>query len=69
MPEMRLDSLELLIALEDHLLKTNKKLEKACPQRVMVWGDFKDLSKRKASNNLLRDKLFNIAKNYKPDKY
>ena len=35
----------------------------------MVYGDFKDLKKRKASDNILRDKAFNIAKNPKYDGY
>ena len=28
----------------------------------MAYGDFKDLTKRTASNKILRDKAFNIAK-------
>ena len=35
----------------------------------MAYGDFKDLSRRKASGNVLRDKAFNIAKNPKYDGY
>ena len=35
----------------------------------MAYGDFKDLSSRKASDQLLHDKAFNIAKNPKYDKY
>ena len=29
----------------------------------MAYGDFKDLAKRTASETVLRDKAFNIAKN------
>ena len=29
----------------------------------MVYGDFKDLKRRTASDKVLRDKAFNIAKN------
>ena len=29
----------------------------------MVYGDFKDLAKRTASDKVLRDEAFNIAKN------
>ena len=29
----------------------------------MTYGDFKDLAKRTASDRVLRDKVFNIAKN------
>ena len=35
----------------------------------MASGDFKDLVRRMASNNVLRDKAFNIAKNRKYDGY
>ena len=35
----------------------------------MAYGNFKDLARRKASDNVLRDKAFNIAKNPKYDGY
>ena len=35
----------------------------------MAYGDFKDLKKRTASDKILRDKAFNIAKNPKYDGY
>ena len=35
----------------------------------MVYGGFKDLARRKASDKTLRDKAFNIAKNAKYDWY
>ena len=35
----------------------------------MVYGDFKDLKRRTASDKILRDKAFNIAKNPKFDRY
>ena len=35
----------------------------------MVYGDFKDLAKRTASDKVLRGKVFNIAKNPKYDEY
>ena len=35
----------------------------------MVYGDFKDLPRRTASDKLLRDNAFNIAKNPKYDGY
>ena len=37
------------------------KLDKACFQRAMAYGDFKDLSRRTASDNILYDKAFNVA--------
>ena len=36
--------------------------DKACFQHDMAYGDFKDLKRRTASDNILRDKVFNIAK-------
>ena len=35
----------------------------------MAYGDFKDIKRRTASDKLLRDKAFNIAKNPKHDGY
>ena len=35
----------------------------------MAYGAFKDLTKRTASDKMLRDKAFNIAKNLKYDGY
>ena len=35
----------------------------------MAYGDFKDLARRIASDKVLRDKAFNIAKNPKYDWY
>ena len=45
------------------------KLDKACFQRDMAYGDFKDLKRRMASDEILRDKAFNIAKYPKYDGY
>ena len=41
------------------------ELDKACFQHDMAYGDFKDLTRRTASDKILRDKAFNIAKNPK----
>ena len=35
----------------------------------MAYGDFKDLKRRTASNKILRNKVFNFAKNPKYDGY
>ena len=35
----------------------------------MSYGDFEDLQRRTASDKVLRDKAFNIAKNPKCDEY
>ena len=43
------------------------KLDNACFQHSMAYGDFKDLAKITASDKVLRDKAFNIAKNHKYD--
>ena len=69
----------------DHLLKTKKEfknlkktdtnyiykneLEKACFQHDTTYGDFKDLARITASDKVLRDKAFNIAKSLKYDRY
>ena len=43
------------------------KLDKACLQHNMAYGDFKDIARRTASDKVSRDKAFNIAKNPKYD--
>ena len=45
------------------------KLYKACFQHDMAYGDFKDLAGRTASDKILHDKAFNIAKNSKYYRY
>ena len=35
----------------------------------MTYGDFKNLTRRTAPDNILRDKAFNTAKNLKYDGY
>ena len=35
----------------------------------MAYGDFKDLARRTAADKVLRDKVFNIAKDPKYDEY
>ena len=44
------------------------KLEKTCFQHDMAYRDFKYLTKRTASDKILRDKAFNVAKNQKYDR-
>ena len=45
------------------------ELDKACFQHDLAYGDFKDLTRRTASDKILRDKAFNIAKNPKYNRY
>ena len=45
------------------------ELGKACFQHDIAYGDFEDLPRRTASDKILRDKSFNIAKNPKYDGY
>ena len=45
------------------------ELDKSCYQHDMAYGDFKDLTRRTASDKILRDKVFNIAKSPKYDGY
>ena len=42
-----------------------KELDKVCLQNDIAYGDFKDLARRTASDEILRDKTFNIAKKSK----
>ena len=45
------------------------KLDKACFQHDLAYGDFKDLTRRTASDKILCDEAFNIAENPKYDGY
>ena len=45
------------------------KLDKACFQHDMAYGDIKGLARRTAADKVLRDKACNIAKNLKYDEY
>ena len=45
------------------------ELDKACFQHDMAYEDFKGLTRRTASDKILRDKACNIAKNLKYDGY
>ena len=45
------------------------ELNKACFQHDMAYGDFKDLSRRRASDKILRDEAFNFAKSSYYDGY
>ena len=45
------------------------ELDKACFQHDMAYGDFKNLTRRTASDKVLRDEAFNIAKNPKYDRH
>ena len=51
----------------NHVYKN--ELNKACLQYDVAYGDFKDLARRAASDKVLIDKAFNIAKNPKYDGY
>ena len=45
------------------------ELDKACFQHDMAYGDFKDLTRKISSDEILHHKTFNIAKNLKYDGY
>ena len=49
----------------DSLYIYQNELDKACFQHDMAYGYFKDLMRRTAADNMLCDKVFNIAKNPK----
>ena len=55
--------LKNLNKLEIQNIFTKSKLDKACFQHDMAYGDFKDLARRIASDKVLKDNLFNIVKN------
>ena len=44
-------------------------VDKACFQHDMAYADSKDLPRRTASDKLLQDKAFKIAKNLEYDGY
>ena len=44
-------------------------MDKGCFQHDTAYGDFKDLNRSTASDKILREKAFNIAKNPKYDEY
>ena len=54
---------------EDTSYIYKNKLDKACSQHDMGYGDFNDLKRRTFSDKVLRDKAFNIVKNPKYDGY
>ena len=54
---------------EDTRYIYRNELDKACFQHDMAYGHFKDLPRRTASDKVLCDKVFNIAKNPKYDGY
>ena len=45
------------------------ELDKVCSQQDMAYGDFKDLSRKTASDKILHNKTFNTAKSPKYDEY
>ena len=66
--------------LADHLQKNKQIIQKFketgdsqniedCFQHDMGYGDCKDLTRKTASDKILRDKVFSIAKNPKYDGY
>ena len=45
------------------------EIDKPCFQHDMAYGDFKDIARRTASDKVLRNEAFTIAKNPKYDGY
>ena len=54
---------------EDSRYIHQNELHKACFPHETAYGDFKDLTKRKASDKILRDKALSTVKNPKYDEY
>ena len=46
-----------------------KELDRACFKHDMAYGYFKDLTRKTASDKVLRDKAHNVAKNLKDHEY
>ena len=63
------ESIEKLKETGDTKYIYKNELDKACFQHDTVYGDFKDLAKRTASDKVLKDKALNITKNPKYDGY
>ena len=77
-PEIHLNNLDLLTVLVEHLLQTKKPIKNLKKQEMQIiftkmnfirpvsntiWPrDFKDLKRRTASDKVVRDTAFNIAK-------
>ena len=59
---MLVDRLQKLEKTGDSRDIYQNELDKACFQRDMAYGDFKDSTKRTVSDKILRDKAFNVAK-------
>ena len=72
MPEMHLKQREFTCSACGSFTKKERgdsryiyqnKLDNACFQQDMLYGDFKDLNRRTTADKVLCDKAFNIAKN------
>ena len=63
------ESIQKFKETEDSRYVYQNKLDKACFQYDMAYRDFKDLARRTASDKILRDIAFIIAKNRKYDEY
>ena len=55
--------------IRDSRYSYKNELDKACFQDEMACGDFNELTRRTASDNILCDKAFNIPENAKYDGY
>ena len=63
------ERIQKCIETEDTNYIYKNELDKACFQHDMAYGDFKNLARRTASDKILKDKAFNIAKSPKYDQY
>ena len=63
------ERLQKFIETRDSRYIYQNEIDKACFQHDMAYGDFKDLTRGKASDKIFRDKEFNIAKSPKYDGY
>ena len=63
------ERIQKLIETGDTKYIYRNEFNKPCFQHDMAYGDFKDLVRRTASDKVLRNKAFDIAKNPKNDGY
>ena len=59
------DRIEKFLKTRDSRYIYQNELDKACFQHDVTYGKFKDLNRRTAADKVLRDNVFNIAKNPK----
>ena len=63
------EKIQKLKETEDSRYIYQNEIDETCFEHNMIYGVFKDLTRKTASDKILYDKAFNIAKNPKYDVY